>query len=49
METVEDNIPGCALKCLRNVEDVSHSVHPLKYGVVRKNIQKIITICNCVE
>lgn len=48
METVEDSIPGCALKCLRNVEDVSHSVHPLKYGVVRKHVLNIMNI-NCVE
>lgn len=34
METVEDSIPSCTLKCLRNVEDISHSVHKLKYGVV---------------
>lgn len=31
---MEQNIPNCALKCLRNVEDVSQSVHKVKYGVV---------------
>lgn len=34
METTENNKPNCALKCLRNAEDVSHSIHALKYGVV---------------
>lgn len=34
METTENNKPNCAIKCLRNAEDVSHSVHALKYGVV---------------
>lgn len=34
METTENSIPFCALKCLRNVEDISNSVHPLKYGMV---------------
>ncbi|VVC35337.1 Hypothetical protein CINCED_3A022753 [Cinara cedri] len=33
METIEDCKPGCALKCLRNVEDISDSIHPLKYGM----------------
>lgn len=30
---MEQNMPSCALKCLRNVEDVSQSVHQVKYGV----------------
>lgn len=34
MENIEQSMPGCALKCLRNVEDVSQSVHRVKYGVV---------------
>jgi len=34
MENIEKNMPGCALKCLRNVEDVSQNVYPVKYGVV---------------
>lgn len=35
MENMEQSMPSCALKCLRNVEDVSQSVHQVKYGVVR--------------
>jgi len=35
MENIEECMPGCALKCLRNVEDTSQSVHKVKYGVVR--------------
>lgn len=35
MDSTEDSIPSCILKCLRNVGDnVSHSEHQLKYGVV---------------
>ncbi|XP_060868332.1 uncharacterized protein LOC132943378 isoform X3 [Metopolophium dirhodum] len=33
MENIEESMPGCALKCLRNVEDTSQSVHKVKYGV----------------
>ncbi|XP_050055376.1 uncharacterized protein LOC114120381 isoform X1 [Aphis gossypii] len=33
MENMEQSMPSCALKCLRNVEDVSQSVHQVKYGV----------------
>ncbi|XP_025197198.1 uncharacterized protein LOC112595983 isoform X2 [Melanaphis sacchari] len=33
MENVEQSMPNCALKCLRNVEDVTQSIHQVKYGV----------------
>lgn len=35
MDNMEQSMPSCALKCLRNIEDVSQSVHQVKYGVVR--------------
>jgi len=39
MENIEQSMPSCALKCLRNVEDVSQNVHKIKYGVVRIYIE----------
>lgn len=47
MENMEQSMPSCALKCLRNVEDVSQSVHQVKYGVVRIYIlSALINITN---
>lgn len=45
METTEDT-PHCTLKCLRNIEDVTHKVHLLKYGLVCTSINYIMLNCS---
>lgn len=43
METIEDM--KCIIKCHRNADDVTQSIHPLKYGVVCTYITFKLLFC----